>query len=111
VWVSDFSSYVICSFAHISCLPDGLFSRLPVRVKKEVVELATPVARGVGRSAAAEGVVCQSHRNILKFLLQEFYPLLSQDEAELHCAGATKTSTSREGISRTLVISQSFITN
>lgn len=101
--VSAFSSLVICLFAHISCLPDGLFSRL--RVKKEVVDLTTPVALGVGRSAAAEGVVCQSHRNILRFLLQEFYPLLSQDATELHCAGTKKTSTTRAGISRTFVIS------
>jgi hypothetical protein len=54
------------------------------------MDLATPVARGVGRSAAAEGVVCQSLRNIIRFLLQEFYPLLSQDETELHNAGMTK---------------------
>jgi hypothetical protein len=68
------------------------------------VDVATPVARGVGRSAAAEGVVCQSHRNILRFLLQEFYPLLSQNATELHCAAMTKTSTSRECISRALVV-------
>jgi hypothetical protein len=57
----------------ISCLSDGMFSRL--RVKKEVADVGNNPwsLRGAvaGGSAAALGVVCHSYNHPLRFLLQE----------------------------------------